>query len=125
MVALKHGRTLDRALKALCTQTVKLYGYLGSDEYGNDSYDETPTDALCHIDGRSKEVITPTGAKRAADGTVYLAEVYPWLTEQANMHVPDLADPSGYRWVELLSVDLLYDEDGPYAQVLTYGRSTK
>lgn len=118
----KSGRTLDRALQLLCTQTVKIYGFVSTNEYGQDVYDELPTIASCHIDGKTKEVITPNGSKRSATGTVYLAEIYPWLTEQANMYVPDLADPSGFRWVEVIGVDLLYDEGGPYAQVVYYGR---
>lgn len=101
---------------------VKIYGFVSTNEYGQDVYDPTPTEALCHIDGKTREVITATGSKRSALGTIYLAEIYPWLTDQANLYVPDLADPSGFRWVEVISVDLLYDEDGPYAQVVYYGR---
>lgn len=118
---------MDRELKDLCTQTVLLYTLQSTDEYGQDTWGDK-VEAKCHIDGRTREVITAKGSKKAASGCAYLAEIYPWLTEATNMYVPDLAstltgEKAGYRWVEIVGVDVLYDEDGVYAQVVYYGEN--
>lgn len=110
---------LEPELKEVMVQEVRLYQRTGADDYGKDVYSAGFVTAKCHIDGRGTEVLTSKGSTMHAEGRVYLAELYPWLDERTAMHVPKL--DGTWRWVEIIGVDLEYDEVGPYAQVVTYG----
>lgn len=99
-------------------QTVRLSRWTGTDDYGKDAYAAFIT-AKCHIDGRSREVLRANGTTAHAEGRVFLAELYTWLDEKTSMHVPRL--DGTWQWVEIISVDLEYDDKGPYVQVITYG----
>lgn len=101
---------------------VQIFRYLSSNKYGEDTYAQTPDMLPCRLEGSTREIITPTGAKTAAIGRALLTTTYPWLSERCNMKVPTLS--GGWEWVELLNVDTVYDQHGPYYQALYYGVQT-
>lgn len=111
---------IENDLLDIYDQTVQIFRYLSTNKYAEDKYAETPDVLPCRLEGATAEVITPTGSKAAAIGTAFLTDVYPWLTEKCDMKVQNLN--GGYDWVELLNVDTHYDQNGPYYQVLYYGR---
>lgn len=114
---------MDSALRELCQNTCKIYTWVGTDKYGKDTYSSTPIIAKCYIDGESAETMSQTRGTIIASGRLFLADVYPTLNESANLYVQDPSDPSGFRWVELLSIDTLWNEHGEIeAQVLFYGQ---
>lgn len=112
---------MDDELKDLCNQQCKLYAHLSTDRYGKDTYSDTPVEAACYIDESNKEIPRKGGTIDVATGTIYLAEIYPWLDEKANLYVPNTAHPTGWEWVEIMGVDELNDEVGPYVQIVYYG----
>lgn len=113
---------IEAELAELYINQVEVYPFLKSDKYGTDSYGP-PVVLPCRLEGRTREIITPTGSKQASTGQAYLTDVYPWMTEKCDLKV---LNPAGvWEWVELLNVDTHYDQDTPYYQVLYYGVRTK
>lgn len=111
---------IENDMLEIYDQTVQIFRYLSTNKYAEDTYAETPDVLPCRLEGATAEIITPTGSKAASIGSAYLTDVYPWLTEKCDMKVQNLN--GGYDWVELLNVDTHYDQNGPYYQVLYYGR---
>lgn len=111
---------IEAALRDLYLSKVRLYKVLRTDKYGVDVYDTVPEELPCRLEGSTQEIITPTGTKTAATGRALLIDAYPWLNEKCNMYVQNLS--GGWDWVELLNVDTVWDERGPYYQALYYGQ---
>lgn len=110
---------VEPALQELYLSTVQVFRVVSTNKYGVDTYAASPDVLPARLEGATREIIRPTGAKTASIGRAILTDCYDWLTEQCDLKVPNLS--GGFDWVELLNVDTYYDERGPYYQILYYG----
>lgn len=112
---------IDPELAAIMTQTVSAYAPAGVDAYGHTSFAAEPLVLKCHIRGRIQEVVDKTGESAVSTGNAILTDVYPGLSEQWSLVIPDPSATGGQRRVNIIAVLTRYDEVGPSHQVIYYG----
>lgn len=112
---------IDPQLAALMTQMAYAYPVTGTDAYGQPAYTPDPVVIPCHVVGRLKEVVDKTGEAVVSTGQLITTKVYNGLDDRAILDVPEPADETGRRRVNIIAIITRYDENGPHHQVIYYG----
>lgn len=116
---------LEQEFKDAFTQTLRVYKYEGTNDYGQDAYDTDAVNIPCHINARVTEMLSEAGETRLSTGVAYI-DIVPWLTADDNAYVPETSSHQsssnpGFRQIDIIGVQTAYDEDGPHHMVVYFG----
>lgn len=108
---------------AMMTQTVRVTQSLGHDAYGQDAFAPTSAVLPCHVEAKAVAVNTVAGNVVYSAGVLY-TPVNESLTVGDRYEIPDPTEPTGMRDVDVISIIVRFDEDGPHHMVIYYGEAT-
>lgn len=98
----------------LMGQTIQRKPAQGLTAYGQRTH-KPPVEHQCHLKQGLVEVSQPDGETREAEGTIWLAGVFPDVTTADRVILPDGKETG------VVQVQTVYDEDGPHHTVIMYG----
>lgn len=104
----------------LFTQRVRIQSFTGRNEYGEETYSSSFVELPTHLVPKSESVTTQGGEVVWVAGTMY-TEVTAGLDTSDKYEVESYDQPGSWFEVDVVSIQVRYDEDGPHHMVLYYG----
>ena len=104
---------LDKSLRRIMIQTVQIENFVSLSSYGEPQF-SAPVSYACRIEETSEQSFKSSGNERFRPATIYL-DRFLSVDTRSRITLPDGSVPF------ITSVELIYDEAGPYVTILHTG----